>query len=184
MNVCFVVRDFQHGDASQSEPPPPVCRGCGLMEEPKLSPANHTPHTETGNRDDLLPLDPWSLLVEQGAAWPRPHSGERRRGLPHSLPSSPLPGRWVGPCLTPPLSRCWVEAALQRSKDAQRAKRCPPQEWEGLSSQRVMGWSHQEEAWRYCLLSPCVCLRYPVNQSVSHSVSESAGGSVSKSVCQ
>lgn len=153
-----------------------MCRRCALREEAELNPANQTAHAEEGNCDELPPLAPWSLPVRQGAAWPRPHWGERKRGLPRSLPSSPLTGRWVGPCLTPPPSRCWVEAALQRSKYAQRMKPCPPQEWEGLGS--------QEEAWRYCLLSPCICLRYQVNQSVSHSLSHLASQSVNKSVSQ
>lgn len=147
-----------------------MCGRCALLEDAELNPANYKAHTEAGNRDDLPPLTPWSPPFRQGAVWPRPHWGERKRGLPRSLPSSPLPGRWVGPCLTPPPSRCWVEAALQRSKDAQRVKRCAPQEWEGLDSHRVRGWSQQEEAWRYCLLSPCICLRYRVNPSVSESV--------------
>lgn len=149
-----------------------MCGRCALLEEAELNPANHTPHTEAENHDELPPLAPWLRSVRQGTAWPRPHWGERKRALPRSLPSSPLPVRWVGPCLTPPPSRCWVEAALQRSKDAQRLKACPPQEWEGLGRPGVRGWSHQEEAWRYCLLSPCICLRYRVNQSVSWSVSQ------------
>ncbi|XP_075872743.1 uncharacterized protein LOC142882088 [Nelusetta ayraudi] len=162
------ARDGQQGSAGQSEPPPtppPVCGGRVLLEEPELHPANHT-QEEAGSRDDLSPLAPGSLAVGQSAARPRPQWAVR--GLPRSLPSSPLPGRWVGPCLTPPLSRCWVEAALQRSKDAQRLRPRPPQEWEGLRSEGAKGrshqeesWHHQEGAWRYCLLSPCICLRCP-----------------------
>ncbi|XP_049441177.1 uncharacterized protein LOC125894086 isoform X2 [Epinephelus fuscoguttatus] len=117
-----------------------------------------------------------------------PHPRGRRR-LPCSLPCSPLLGgrRWrssdSAPSLPSPLSRLWVEAALQRSKNIRPPP--PPSPQVGQEGQ-VEGGTEEEseeeeeeeednqviivgirmsdtdsETWRYCLLTPCVCSRCP-----------------------
>ncbi|XP_049898494.1 uncharacterized protein LOC126389092 [Epinephelus moara] len=118
-----------------------------------------------------------------------PHPRGRRR-LPCSLPCSPLLGgrRWrssdSAPSLPSPLSRLWVEAALQRSRNIRPPP--PPSPQVGQEGQ-VEGGTEEEseeeeeeeeednqvivvgirmsdtdsETWRYCLLSPCVCSRCP-----------------------
>ncbi|XP_033485704.2 uncharacterized protein LOC117258709 isoform X2 [Epinephelus lanceolatus] len=117
-----------------------------------------------------------------------PHPRGRRR-LPCSLPCSPLLGgrRWRSsdstPSLPSPLSRLWVEAALQRSKNIRPPP--PPSPQVGQEGQ-VEGGTEEEseeeeeeeednqviivgirmsdtdsETWRYCLLTPCVCSRCP-----------------------
>lgn len=150
-----------------------------------------------------------------------PHSGWRRR-LPCSLPGSPLLGEgggrpWRRPPMSQSLSRLWVEAALQRSKNTGRIKMNPPfpfslqlgqeveegvrsrlrdkeeegerQEWsneeqeeqEQMNTVNIVGMKILDtiysrgveegtvggqnvpvldsEMWKYCLLTPCICLR-------------------------
>lgn len=158
-----------------------------------------------------------------------PHPGWwRRRKLPCSLPCSPLLGGQ--PCSAPTtslsplpnLSRLWVEAALQRSKNIRHGKprhpsSGPPQVRQGREEEWRSRWRNREEEeewsdekqeeddkgnsggirlsdtvifrpmplacvsgkgrsqeeeeeeevlclepnmWRYCLLTPCICLRY------------------------
>lgn len=180
MFCCFVVRNSQEGGANHSDPKhshPPACWGRGFLEETELSLANHT---QTGAENhDANDISAAPLPGEQRGAcclppWPRPGREGGRGGLPRSLPCSPLLGRWAGTCvdhLTPPPSpsRWRVEAALQRSKDGQRVRPHPPrgrQEREWLRSREEKQWSDgargqcsEEEVWRYCLLSPCICLR-------------------------
>lgn len=164
-----------------------------------------------------------------------PHPGWWRRKLPCSLPCSPLlggqPCRVPTTSLPPPpnMSRLWVEAALQRSKNTRHGKprhlsSGPTQVRQWQEEERRSRWRNREEeewsdeeqeeddkgntvgirlsdtvifrpmtltcvcgkgrsqdeeeeeevlcqdpdVWRYCLLTPCICLRYTDFLNTAH----------------
>lgn len=188
-----------------------------------LCPVSSEPSRPLPDRPFLQQRDACSLPSSPHPGWWR----GRRRKFPCSLPCSPLlggqPCRAPTTSLSPPpnVSRLWVEAALQRSKNTRHGKprhlsSGPSQVRQGWEEERRSRWRNREEEeeekwsdeeqeeddkgniagirlsdtvifrpmtltcvcgkgqsqeeeevlcldpdmWRYCLLTPCLCLRY------------------------
>lgn len=248
-SVCFVVRVLQQTVGSHeqllqtAQAPLPVCRCMLLEDQVKQASEMQEEQKDTGSHD-IINLRPVSSepsrplsdhpFLQQSDACSLPSSPcpgwWKRRKLPCSLPCSPLlggqPYRALTTSLSPPpnLSRMWVEAALQRSKNTRHGKprdlsSGPSQVRQGWEEEQRSRWRNREEEeeqewsdeeqeeddkgntfgirlsdtvifrpmtltcvsgkgrsqeeeeeeevlcldpdmWRYCLLTPCICLRY------------------------